>query len=166
MDLPPQAKRRGPRAAAVALALALTTPALSAPQHSGEVPVSAEDLEILESRDRVELHPSDPLEIVGLGQRDNDFRAGLNAARRGNYAPSKIDTDDAYRRRIALLESGATFSAPPNRVDVRPLVPAPQPSPDAAESKPEAPEPYDTTWIGMALAALASVGIFVMRGRG
>lgn len=149
---------------ALVAALALAAPAIGAPQDSGEVPVDAADLEILDSRDRVELHPSDPLEIVGLGQKDNDFRAGLNAARRGSYAPSVIDTDDAYRRRIALLESGATFSAPPNRVRSRPLVPAP--TPVAPASEPEAPEPYDTTWIGMALAALASVGIFVMRGRG
>lgn len=123
--------------------------------------------DVLSSRNREDIHPGRPLELIGVANTEagNDMLAGLRAARRGSYEPVKVDEDEAYRRRLAMFESGLTFDrAPTHARDARrEVVPARDDSGEGEETQKR--EPYDTTWIGLLLAAASTVAIFVTRGR-
>ncbi|MEO1698205.1 MAG: hypothetical protein AAFU73_12980 [Planctomycetota bacterium] len=124
------------------------------------------DLQVVEDRHRGVAHPGQPLRLVGFADADagNDFRQGLRAAARGPYEPALVDPKDAYVRRMAMYEQRMEFHRPLREGTVG-LPRAEQV--ESARDGGDAPEraPYDTTWIGLLLAAGATVAIYVTRGR-
>lgn len=119
------------------------------------------DREMVRSRDRGELHPGEPLRVVGMNEADadNDFRAGLRIARRGEHRPVEVDREEAYRRRLALFEDGARIDRASNVV--APLVDAPRrPSRERPGAPAEEEEP-STDWIGFALAGAAALALVI-----
>lgn len=134
-------------------------------------PSSTEALDLIAQRSRDQAHPGDALEIIGLGQGDNDFRTGMHAAARGDYVPAAVDSVEAYARQVAMFESGAGFD--------RALIPAfPErdswngrgqsaEGSDARDTEAEAqPASTDTTWIGILVAMIATVCLYVTRPSG
>lgn len=68
---------------------------------------------LLRERDRVRLHPGNPLEIVGLEQGDNNLRARTPALANSDRAPKQLDSGDLYQRTLSMYDSGARFNQPP-----------------------------------------------------
>lgn len=75
--------------------------------------LNPEDLQGLSRTDRETIHPGQPLEIVGIGQEDNDFRAASPALAEGELAVTRVDTEELRSRRLAMYKSGARYNTPP-----------------------------------------------------
>jgi len=146
------------RTAAVAAALAA---ALVAPAPGQDAP-SHDDRDTVRSRDRGDLHPGDPLRVVGMGDADaaNDFRGGLRIARRGDLEPVQVDQEEAYQRRLALFEAGARIDRPSNVA-----APAREVRAKRGSGEGRAPSRGDgdasTDWIGFALAGAAAIALAI-----
>lgn len=83
-----------------------------APQQE-RVVVTERERELLRSRDRARLHPSEnPIHVSGLDESGSDFRLKTPALARAEIRPVAVDTEELRQRRIAMLEGGARFSAP------------------------------------------------------
>ncbi len=162
---------KGKRSALISMLAATVLTGTAFGQHQvtdGEFtidPDSIEAMDLMSRRNREAIHPGDPLDIVGLGQADNDFREGLHAAKRGSYLPAQVDEKEVYERQIAMYDSNQRFDSPLRTVD-SPGTEDSGRSPTATEEAAPDAKPYDTAWIGMLLAALASIGAFMARGRG
>ena len=70
------------------------------------------DRQLLRQRGREVLHPGDPLEIEGLEEGENDFRARTPALSRSDHEPTLVDVDENHRRRLAMYSDGERFSHP------------------------------------------------------
>ena len=124
----------------------------------------------LADHDRVMLHTGSPLDLRGIEEDGNDFRARTPALARASRTMAMVDADENYRRRREMYESGARFSAPPRVVSHtaslggfrRELVedaPSPAPAPQEAEDEGGA-----ASWLLLALAAaLAGFGVWHRR---
>lgn len=162
--------RQRKKRTAIALFMVISSSASALGQHqitSGEFvidPDSIEAMDLVSRRNREAIHPGAPLEIVGLGQGDNDFRQGLHAAKRGSYLPAQVDNREIYERQLAMYEGSKGFDRAPKLLETPSAAPVTDGPKSVEEDSPE-PEPYDTTWIGIAIAAAASVGAFLTRGR-
>ena len=66
----------------------------------------------LADHDRVMLHTGSPLDLRGIEEDGNDFRARTPALARASRTMAMVDADENYRRRREMYESGARFSAP------------------------------------------------------
>ena len=75
--------------------------------------LNPDDLQGLSRTDRETIHPGQPLEIVGIGQEDNDFRAASPALAEGELAVTLVDMEDLRSRRLAMYKSGARYNTPP-----------------------------------------------------
>lgn len=126
---------------------------------------SIDAMDLVSRRDREAIHPGNPLEIMGLGQADNDFRKGLHAAKRGSYLPAQVESREMYERQLAMYGGDARFDRAPRTLATPDGAPVTA-GPGAVEKDSPEPKPYDTTWIGMVIAAAASLGAFLSRGRG
>lgn len=134
-------------------------------------PESAKTMELLSRRNRETIHPGNPHNLIGLGEGDNNFRSGLNALGRGEYIPAAVDRTDAYERQLAMHQGGTTFDRPMRRSflprdTADGAAPPPRAADDAQSDELPVKKPFDTTWIGMLIAAAASVGLFLTRGHG
>lgn len=150
--------------------LLVASPGASYAQDSADHFDSIEATVLLSRRDREAIHPGEPLVITGLGQGENDFRSGLRAAARGNFVPVAVDSAENYARQLALFEGsrvgfdhGLERSYLPR--DTRGgAAPPPRLREDRVRPAADGEEPMSTTWIGMLVAAVASVGLFLTRG--
>jgi hypothetical protein len=113
--------------AGLALAFALGGHALA---QENEATPSRAELEraddVLRDRYRPTMHPGEALAIVGLEQAGNDVRSRTPALARSDRVATLVDADEAYERKLAMLENGATYHRPP------------QPSRAGAESRAQA----------------------------
>ena len=76
------------------------------------------DARVLEERSREALHPAgDPLDLVGREERDNGFRARVPVLAAAEARIAFVDEEATYRRRRAMYEEGAVFTAPPRRAE-------------------------------------------------
>lgn len=87
--------------------LALTTAALAQTPNES----AAHQNDVLRSRNRATMHEGDPLVISGIEQNDNDIRSATPALAHGEKAAVLVDTDENYRRTMALYEDRATYSS-------------------------------------------------------
>jgi Skp family chaperone for outer membrane proteins len=115
---------------------------------------------LIESRDRGLSHPGDPLDIVGLFERDNNLMSNKGALKRSTYKPKLIDKDEAYERQLAMFEKRETYSyayAPAFNGDgemptIEPQVRRPAPEPESGSST--------DAWIAaLTVAAFASLAL-------
>ena len=166
------------RSAICALVLFASTGAGLAQNSGGDfVTEYVEDFESLDAtgllsrRDREAIHPGEPLKVVGLGQEENDFRSGLHAAAQGNFVPVAVNEEESYARQLAMFESpqlkfsqGLERSYLPR--DTRGgAAPPPRLRKERGAGAGSDDEPASTAWIGMLIAAVASVGLFLTHGR-
>lgn len=133
-------------------------------------PASPEAFELLEDRMRDHRDLGEALTVVGVRQGDNDFLSGTHALQRGTFAPVQMDRQDAHARKLAMLEGSFRFDQAPRRARDETATYGHAAAPAAASAPPAVPEeteeePFDTGWIGMALAAVATAAIFVFRDR-
>lgn len=75
--------------------------------------VLPEDLRGLSQTDRETIHPGDPLEVIGIDQGDNNFRAVSPALAEGELAVTMVDPEELRARRLAMYSSQARYSTPP-----------------------------------------------------
>lgn len=126
---------------------------------------------LLRGRNRALLHPSEPLNLTGREQGENEMRSGTTALQRGNTATAGVNGDDTYRRAIAMIESRAVFTRPPTRaaigttgVDRETEVRTRTPKHTGAAAKNPAPASSNMPWaIGgvVAFALAVSAWLFV-----
>ena len=160
--------RRVVRLAASALALAAVVVAFSAPASAQERDLTVEESQaIVNQRLREEIHPGDPLNVVGLEQGDNNFRAATPALENNDGMVALVDRDELRRRRLALY-AGATITQPLNAT----MRPREEVSPDPNFGRPPNAIPVQSTddginhvWWILPLIALGLVGITVYRNR-
>ncbi len=78
-------------------------------------------------RDRGELRGELPVELVGIEQGDNSFRARTPALERSDRAVARVDEEALRERRLAIL-AGESFDATPlpQVADAAPPAPAPR----------------------------------------
>lgn len=74
--------------------------------------VSARERSILMQRERRGLHPGRPLDVSGLEEGDNDFRARTPILQQSTRTPTLVDRDENRRRRLAMYYGGERFNAP------------------------------------------------------
>ncbi len=67
---------------------------------------------LLHDRNRAAMHPGDPLKIVGLEQGGNAIRSGTSMLAQSDRAVALVNTDENYRRTLAMYEDDATFHQP------------------------------------------------------
>lgn len=83
-------------------------PPVKPPEH-----VSSEEKSMLWSRGRDVLNPDvDRLQIRGIGVEDNDFRAMTPILKQTDRDVTYVDTEELRRRKLAMYESRASFTAP------------------------------------------------------
>lgn len=68
--------------------------------------------ENLRDRNRGSMHPGDPLLIVGIEQGDNEIRSRTPALVGAERPKVIVDDDAAYKRKLALFESGGHTMQP------------------------------------------------------
>ena len=73
---------------------------------------SADGETLLHDRKRAAMHPGDPLTIVGLEQGGSDLRSRTPVLAQSNRSIALVNTDENYRRTLAMYEEGATFHQP------------------------------------------------------
>lgn len=97
------------------LALACLPAIATAQEDAGVRPEDAAALDrLLMDRNRETMRLGEhPLVVVGIEQGDNDFRASTPALARNVGEAVPIDTEDAYRRRMAMYTDGASYATPP-----------------------------------------------------
>lgn len=74
---------------------------------------------ILQRRDREHLHIKSPIELIGLEEGDNEFRSATPLLEEADRSEILVDTDENYRRRLAMYEEGAVFNRPLNTASGR-----------------------------------------------
>lgn len=91
------------------------SPALARDQEG----MSQEDLRsvqrLLDSREREFLYPTEernPLDIVGIDQENNDFRAGTPALKNADMTVAMVDTEEARERLLSLYGGKQVIPAP------------------------------------------------------
>lgn len=162
------------RAPAALLLLSLTTAAPAAAQEFFDQeaiqeefasdPESMDTVDLLERRERGNMHPGDPFALSGLDQGEEGFRRGLHAASRGAYEPALVDRETLRDRQLAMYEGGSRFSTPLRRArEEGPGTEAPRAA--APDAPPAREDDRSTTWVGIVLAAVSSVAYFLLKGR-
>lgn len=156
-------------AAVAALAVAATSAVgIGQELETGSEPVVAERR--LPDADREEIHPGDPLRLIGVDEGDNVLLEDTYALKRSESQPVLVDLDDQRARQLALFE-GQTFDRPPRgrKMSARERISAHRRARHLrAPGLDEAPEDEDggtPTWLGL-VVALGSMGaVLGMRGR-
>jgi len=147
-----------------ALALSISAPAST--QEQAELTVQ-ESQAVVNQRLRAEIHPGEPLNVVGLEQGDNNFRAATPALENNDGMVALVDRDELRRRRLALY-AGATMTHPlPTTLRPREEV-SPNPNfgrPANAIPVQASDDGIDHVWWILPLIALGLVGITVYRNR-
>jgi hypothetical protein len=101
-------------------ATAAKKPGAPAPQQQPPTPeksagaeqVRAEDEHVLSGRNRSSMHPGDPLSVVGREQSGNEVRSKTPALAKSDRVAALVDTEENYRRTLAMYESHAIFHTP------------------------------------------------------
>lgn len=117
-------------------------------------PELEEQKQNLRERNRSSLYPGDPLVIVGIEQGDNDIRSRTPALLNSDRKSTRVNDDEAYRRKLALYEDGGHTLQPV--VIARPIA---QPTPVAPQiRKPasDAPPPREHQVVSVCIGLLAS----------
>lgn len=86
---------------------------LIASEASAQRSVSENETRLIGSRNRERMHPGNPLTVVGSEQEDNSFRDRTPSLMNAEKVAVLVDEDEAYRRRMAMYNSGARFDAGP-----------------------------------------------------
>lgn len=124
----------------------------------------------LPDADREELHPGDPLRLIGVDEGDNVLLEDTYALKRSESQPVLVDLDDQRARQLALLE-GETFDRPARgrKMSARERISAHRRARHLrAPGLDEAPEDEDEgtpTWVGLVLALGSMGAVLGMRGR-
>lgn len=63
--------------------------------------------ELLNERDREDMHPGNPLKLVGVEQEGNSFRQRTPALMNGDLVAALVDPEANRARRLAMYESTA-----------------------------------------------------------
>jgi hypothetical protein len=129
------------------------------------------ELDTLGSRYRPAIHPGDPLVIVGNEQGDNDLRSITPNLARGEHAPQLVDTDENYKRALAMYGDGQMFHTPPRPalgaepLALEPRHRAPVKAPIASAPKVEKPEAAPWSVLSGLIVAALLITWFLMRVR-
>jgi len=97
-------------------AVAVRGTPVTAQQKASPAPSNTKEMiqsqSVLTGRNRVTLHPGNPLNIVGLEQGDRDLRADTPALQQSDRTVAMVDEEENYRRTLAMYESGTTVHEP------------------------------------------------------
>ena len=144
----------------------LAPTAVAEPWQEADDPPTRGAADLLWERNREVLHEGNPLELAGLDQGDEGFRARTPGLLRSDRAAALVDRDENYRRRLALYDSQASYHHP---------LPLATPSENRARTsrRSEAARPLDAEaessrgagWWGgfLAFLALACLALLVAR---
>lgn len=118
--------------------------------------------ELMRERDREWIHPGQPLQVRGIGQEDNDFRAATPLLASGRIEPVLVDEEALYRRALAMYSGDVRFDGPPPALGAPA---APEPTAPVRRARAEVPveEPDSGTWGWLLLAVLAVAVVAVVR---
>lgn len=74
--------------------------------------VSAKDRALLMNRERAALHPGVPLDISGIEEGDNDFRARTPLLKQSTGEITLVDREENRRRRLAMYQERKSYATP------------------------------------------------------
>lgn len=74
--------------------------------------VSAKDRALLMNRERAALHNGVPLDISGIEEGDNDFRARTPLLKQTTGEITRVDRQENRRRKLAMYEGRKSFTTP------------------------------------------------------
>jgi len=74
--------------------------------------VSAKDRSLLMGRERARLHPGVPLDISGIEEGDNDFRARTPILKQSTGEITRVDPQENRRRRLEMYAGRKSFATP------------------------------------------------------
>jgi hypothetical protein len=121
---------------------------------------------MLRERNRANMHPGNPLEIIGLEQGDNDLRSQTPALVNSDRSKVSVNADENYQRTLAMYESGAHFSQAAQSMPTA----AEKPAHNAAKHVITTPEPAKDSrasqrWIAVIglLTTLAGIAVLLWR---
>jgi len=162
--------------AGLLVGLTLAAPASSQMPTDQEARIER-DAAVLRERGRQELHPGDPLGLVGNEQGSNSFRDRTPGLEQSTNQAAPVDVNANYARRIAMYEKGTTYHAAlpaasrPNSIRRGQGIPMRNGADLASGSGTPAHPPntersFNSVWYVIALLALAIVIGRIARNRG
>jgi len=75
-------------------------------------PLSKKSTRVLRDRNREEMHSELPIKLIGLEEGDNSFRNRTPILEQSDRVFTTVDSDENYRRKLAMYETGQSFSYP------------------------------------------------------